>query len=118
MSQESPHTSAAPAGPQNRTHTAEPHPGSPAVAQNVALLVVPKSWTRLVVASVSLLALVVFLVIVIVFLSWGQAQANSDRILDLQNEVTCLKAHVDPCPRRKGDTTPGTPPADPAGNTP
>lgn len=84
----------------NRTHTAGPRGEGPAVAQNVALLVVPKSWTRLVVAAVSLLGIVVALVTVIVFLSWGQAQANADRILDLQNEVTCLRAHISPCPAR------------------
>lgn len=56
-------------------------PGTPFV------LAVPRTWTRLVVAVVTLLFLVVILVSFMVYLSWRSAQLNTQRIIELDKRL-------------------------------
>jgi hypothetical protein len=57
----------------------------------IAMLAVPRSWTRLLVAVVVLLGMVVALVSFMVYINWRNTQANTDRIIELQRRLGALE---------------------------
>jgi hypothetical protein len=80
----------------NQTYVAPPQASVPTTPDNttITMLAVPKSWTRLVMAAVILLFMVVGLVTFIVFIQYRSSQANTDRILDLQREIEQLRGEI------------------------
>jgi hypothetical protein len=80
----------------NQTYVAPPQVSVPTTPDNttITMLAVPKSWTRLVMAAVILLFMVVGLVTFIVFIQYRSSQANTDRILDLQREIEQLRGEI------------------------
>lgn len=58
----------------------------------IAVLTVPKTWTRLVVACVGLLFVVVLLVAMMVYISWRTALFNSGRIDAINERIGHIEA--------------------------
>jgi hypothetical protein len=60
----------------------------------IAILTVPRIWTRLVIACVTLLFLVVIVVTVMVYLNWRSAQINTQRIIEIERRLGQLEGKV------------------------
>lgn len=67
--------------------------------QPIIMLAVPKSWTRLVATIVALLFLVTCVVTLMVYLTYKTAQANTDRIEELNRRLSYVEAQASPTTR-------------------
>jgi hypothetical protein len=84
----SPNISDPPGSPPNDARRSEAQNGG---QTPIALLAVPRAWTRLVVAAVTLLFLVVGLVAFMVYLNFRTVEQNRVRIEELQQRMAVLE---------------------------
>lgn len=88
------HQTAAQTPPDEDPISIEPPSPTPQVAPQVYMLAVPKSWTRLMIVTVSLLFIIVGLVSYIVYINYRIAKDNTERIIELRVELENLKTRT------------------------